>query len=110
MKTTDKFTYVSKWGKKIEGCHFFTYDYWNENNYLEIRDSSDETYIVCSVNGQRMNNRDEITIKNYSENEGMVKFLQDMGIIEKEPIDIEHRGCSLLPTYKLTESGKELFG
>lgn len=110
MKTTDKFDYTSNWGKTYKDCNFVVGEYSNNfNNYLGIVNDIEGEIITCSVNCNRVNSKDEIGIKNYSENEGMVKFLQDIGIIEDEPIAVEHSGFVLVPYYKLTKSGIELF-
>ena len=107
MKTTDTFTYVSAFGTEFPNCHFSVGQYFNDNNALFIVDD-DGRVVTCSVNGYRINKSDEIGIKNWSENEGVVEFLTKMGIIG-EKVAEEPSGFVTIPYFKLTESGKELF-
>ena len=108
MKTTDTFTFVSGYGAtKYPNCHFSIAHYFNGNNALFI-DDDEGRVVTCSVNGSRINEADEIGIKNWSENVGVVEFLAKMGIIG-EKVAEEPSGFVTIPYYKLTESGKELF-
>lgn len=107
MKTTDKFTFVSAYGTKYPNCHFSVKHFLNNNKALFIED--DEGQVVnCSVNGSRINEEDEIGIKNWSENRGVVEFLSKMGIIG-EKVAEEPSGFVNILYFKLTESGMELF-
>ena len=107
MKTTDKFTFVSAYGTEYPNCHFSTKHYLNNNKALLIED--DEGQVVnCSVNGYRINGENEIGIKNWSENRGVVEFLTKMGIIG-EKVAEEPSGYVTILYFKLTESGMELF-
>lgn len=108
MKTTDTFTFVSAYGTEYPNCHFSVGRYFNGNNALLIDDDNEDLGITCSVNGSRIHKADEIGIKNWSENEGMVEFLTKMGIIG-EKVAEEPSGFVVIPYFKLTESGKELF-
>ena len=107
MKTTDTFTFVSGYGKEYPNCHFSVGVYCNENKALFI-DDDEGCVVTCSVNASRINDADEIGIKNWSENVGVVEFLTKMGIIG-EKVAEEPSGFVTIPYYKLTESGKELF-
>ena len=107
MKTTDTFTFVSGYGTEFTNCHFSVGLYLNDNKALFIVDDKGRV-VTCSVNGSRINEADEIGIKNWSENVGVVEFLAKMGIIG-EKVAEEPSGFVTIPYYKLTESGKELF-
>ena len=101
----EKFTY-----KNYENCSFETSKYFITNN-KGLMIVNDEGHIAtCSVNGSRVLNADEIGIKNWSENVGMVNFLVDMGIIDNEPFSCEDSGWVQILYFKLTEKGKALWG
>lgn len=109
MKATTRFTYTSKYAS-YPNCIFHCSTYTNSGNkYLSISSEEEGPICTCSVNGSRLNAPNEIGIKNYSENEGMVDFLVSMGIIEPTPVDTEHSGWVEIPYFKLTKSGMELF-
>lgn len=108
MKKTDSFTYKSKFGTVYNNCFFEIGSYRTTGNH-SISIVDDEGVIChCTVNAQRVNEPDEIGVKDYSENEGMVDFLISMGIIEEKPFTIEHSGFVTIPYFKLTKSGLEL--
>lgn len=107
MKTTDTFTFISAYGTEYPNCHFSIAHYFNGNKALFI-DDDDGRVVTCSVNGYRVNEADEIGIKNWSENDGVVEFLTKMGIIGEQVAE-EPSGFVSIPYFKLTESGKELF-
>ena len=107
MKTTDKFTFVSGYGTKYPNCHFSVRHFLNDNKALLIEDDEGQV-LNCSVNGSRINADDEIGIKDWSENCGVVDFLTKMGIIG-EKVAEEPSGFVTILYFKLTESGKELF-
>lgn len=109
MKITQSFTFENAHGVKVANCFFRVNRYATTGNLaLTIWDEEGQ-YTSCTVNGTRKNGDFEIGIKDYSENEGMVEFLQKMGIIENDPVDAEQSGFIVIPYYKLTESGKELY-
>lgn len=78
-------------------CKTFNYKNYNNctfcvNSYLynkmamaiQIIDENEETICTCSVyRNDYMYYPGSATIKNYSENSGMTKFLQKLGIIEQ---------------------------
>lgn len=107
MKTS-KFTYVSHLGTEYKNCNFIVNKYGTGNIALLIWNKVDGIITRCTINGRRVNGPYEIGVKDYSENKGMVKFLQGLGIIENTPIDIEESGWVSIPYYKLTEKGKKL--
>ena len=107
MKTTDTFTFVSAYDTEYPNCHFSIGQYYNGNKALFIYDDYCQV-TTCSVNGERINEADEIGIKGWSENKGVVEFLTKMGIIG-EKVAEERSGFVTIPYFKLTESGKELF-
>lgn len=108
MKKTDSFTYTSKFGTVYNDCFFVIGSYETTGNHA-ISVANDEGLICyCTVNAQRVNKPDEIGVKNYGENEGMMDFLIGMGIIEKKPFTFEHSGFVMIPYFKLTDSGLEL--
>jgi hypothetical protein len=109
MKKTDSFTYTSKFGTVYNDCFFEISSYTTTGNHaISIFNEEEGMICTCTVNAQRVNEPDEIGVKNYSENEGMVDFLIGMGIIEKKPFTFEHSGFVMIPYFKLTDSGLEL--
>lgn len=109
MKTTDKFTYTSKHAT-YENCMFCVNRYVNNYNLaLSIYSENEGPITTCTINTEHISKADEIGVKDYSENVGMVNFLKHMGIIEGDPVHIQNSGWVEIPYYKLSESGKELF-
>jgi hypothetical protein len=109
MKTSDKFTYTSKYAT-YENCMFCVNKYVHTKNLaLSIYSEEEGPITTCTINTDHVSKGDEIGVKNYSENEGMVDFLKNIGIIEGEPVHVQNSGWVEIPYYKLSESGKELF-
>lgn len=94
-------------------CHFYTNRYKTTGNlYVAIMDAEGSPYITVSVNPPNdfKLTDDFICVKDYSENEGMVDWLKEQGLIEGEPKLKIASGFVLLPVYKLSAKGKEAFG
>lgn len=101
-----KFDYKTKWGETYRDCFFVWGNYENNGNIaLVIKNEEEGVICTCSVNSNRVNGENEIGIKDYSENEGMVDFLVSMGIIESEPFYRENSGFVTIPYFKLTQKG-----
>lgn len=101
-----KFDYKTKWGTTYKDCFFVWDNYRNNGNIaLMIENEEEGSICTCSVNANRVNGENEIGIKDYSENEGMVDFLVSLGIIEAEPFYRENSGFVTIPYFKLTQKG-----
>lgn len=61
--------------------------YHNGNPSLEAFTPDGEPFMRCSVNPPYVLPEGQIAIKDWSENEGIDKDLQQLGIISKEPVD-----------------------
>jgi hypothetical protein len=107
MTTDETFTFRNKWSE-YPNCKFVTNRYQNNNLALQIVDDED-VIATCTVCTGKVTDETTIAIKDYSENEGMVDFLQSLDIIEKTPTYIERSGWVTIPYYKLTLNGQELF-
>lgn len=86
----------------------------NGNNALMIVVTDEEgneiePYCVCSVNPGKSIPEDQIAVKDYSENKGMVDFLRAEGIIEGDPTESISSGFVTIPVFRLSGKGKELF-
>ena len=103
------FTYKSKYGT-YKDCQFVIGYYENGNLGIEIRSNTEGAIARVTVNPDIPISIDEIAIKDYSENEGMVDWLLSMNIIEEEPIREIESGWVTIPVHKLTAHGKELLG
>jgi hypothetical protein len=91
-------------------CYFVPSRYSSNNNLALKIESEDKGLIcVCTVNPDEKLSDDVICIKNYSENEGMVEFLKNMGIIGDMVKVIPSGWVELYDVYELTEHGKEIF-
>ena len=103
------FTFKTKYAE-YQNCYFHPNTYHTTGNKaLSIYNRENGTICVCTVNGSRILKSDEIGIKNWSENEGIDKFLIEMGIVEDKPFDYESIGFVEIPYYKLTEKGLNIF-
>lgn len=100
-------TFKTKYGE-YPNCEFVTAHYNNGNLALQVVSRDEGTIAVCTVNPGQTVTHDAIAVKNYSENEGMVKTLTDMGIIGKELYRIQS-GWVEIPVHELTKNGLELF-
>lgn len=101
-----RFDYKTKFGKTYEDCYFVWDNYRNNGNIaLMVMNEIEGDIAICSVNGNRVNGENEIAIKDYGENEGMVDFLVSLGIIEAEPFYRENSGFVTIPYFRLTQKG-----
>jgi len=111
MTTNDKFTY-NCFGNPHE-CQFAIGEYGNGNLALEIIGAEGtkwegEPIARVTVNPDQAVPNDCIAIKDYSENEGMVEFCQNLGIIAERVTTISS-GWVEIPVYKLSDAGLEIF-
>ena len=92
-----------------ENCQWNARQYGNGNLALQVVD--DEGVIcTCTVNpGERVDDG-RVAIKDYSENEGMVDTLLEMGIIKGKPLYTIPSGFVQIPVYELTDKGLSLWG
>ena len=71
--------------KKYKNCYFEVgnYFYNSQSMFIEIKNKKEGNIATATVNMPGyLYLPDTATIKNYSENSGMTKFLQKLGIIE----------------------------
>ena len=105
----EKFTLKLACGE-FENCWFECGKYNEPKNlYLAVH-NKDGVMCVCTINDGEYNGDDCITVKDYSENEGMTRFLMDKGIINYNDVrKIKFSGYVCLQTFGLTAKGKMLF-
>jgi hypothetical protein len=83
--------------------------YGNGNKAVQLMDAEDGSPVmIATVNLGNRNPDDLITIKNYSENEGVLEFLQEIGFVG-EVDHYEQAGWVEVPVCKLTDEGKKFF-
>lgn len=93
-----------------ENCEWSARQYGNGNLALQVVSEEDGPICVCTVNpGERVDDG-RIAIKDYSENEGMVDTLLEMGIIKGDPLYTIPSGWVQIPVYELTDKGLALWG
>lgn len=100
-------TFKTKYGE-YPNCEFKTGQYGNGNLALQVESLDEGPICTCTVNPDEVVTHDAIAVKNYSENEGMVDTLTEMGLIGEELYSIPS-GFVSIPVHKLTEKGLELF-
>lgn len=82
--------------------------YGNGNTAIQlVEKESREPVATATVNGDRINNDNEVGIKDWSENEGMTRALVDAGVIDFMPVDIEPSGFVMIGYYELTNNAVE---
>ena len=76
--------------------------HYNEpmNNAIIMINSDDERVAVCSTNLDLELSKNEVFIKNYSENEGMLDFLIKNGVV-KAPKKCVDSGFAMIPICEL---------
>ena len=89
-------------------CHFVTGYYPNGNLALQVANPTLGHICTCTVNPGCTVPHDALAIKNYSENQGMVTTLTNMGIIGPELYRIPS-GWTQIHVHQLTEKGHALF-
>lgn len=99
--------YTSKYGT-YPNCYFRVGKYLNGNLAIEIWSNEEGPIVKVTINPDIKIPKGYIAIKNYSENEGMVEWLQSTGIIVDEPTQIIRSGFIEIPVYALTEYGKDI--
>jgi hypothetical protein len=72
----------------------------NDNTCLALYDKHDELITVCSVNTDLKLSRNEMAIKNYGENKGMLNWLINNGIVAL-PHNLIQSGFVLIPICKI---------
>jgi len=83
----------------------------NGEKAIELIDQEDHDSVAfATVNmPQEHLMNDEVFIKDYSENKGMVEALVEAGIIEEEPIRSAVSGFVTINAYKLTKEAMNLW-
>lgn len=71
-----------------------------KNNALVFLDSEDDPHATCSVNLDINLKSDEVLIKDYSENKGMLDFLISNNIVSN-PINAVESGYVTIPVCKI---------
>lgn len=89
-----------EWGKYV----------YTDNTAINlVEKGTGELITTVTVNLEDVKvDEDIIGVKDYSENEGMVKFLIDNELIETGFEMLEPRGFVLIPYYRLTDKAKKL--
>ena len=100
-------TFKTKYGE-YPNCEFKTGKYPNGNLALQVVSEDEGPITICTVNPGESVAHDAIAVKNYSENEGMVDTLTEMGVIGRELYSLQS-GWVVIPVLELTEKGLELF-
>ncbi|MYL57395.1 hypothetical protein GLW20_07735 [Virgibacillus halodenitrificans] len=82
--------------------------YGNGNTAIQILDKEvNQVVAVASVNGESVIGSELVGIKDWSENEGMVKALISANVIESELAFIEPTGFVAIKYYPLSEEAKQ---
>ena len=100
----------------FRGASGFSYDvrlvrgfYGNGNKALQLVDADDGSpVLIATVNLGARNLPGFITVKDYSENEGVLEFLQEIGFVA----DVDHyedSGYVTVPVCRLTPEGEKFF-
>jgi len=100
-------TFKTKYGT-YPNCEFVAGHYGNGNLALQVVSNDEGPVTTCTVNPGEVVPPNAIAVKNYSENDGMVNTLKEMGIIGRELYSIPS-GWVEIPVFELTEKGLELF-
>lgn len=96
------FTYKSRYGT-YENCCFQSGMYENGNTAIEIWSPMEGPITKVTFNTSIRLPHDQIAVKDYSENYGMVDWLQSMGFIEDTPVRIIRIGFAEIPVYQMTD-------
>ncbi len=100
-------TFKTQYGEYPD-CEFVTGYYPNGNLALEVAIKDEGPLCTCTVNPGHTIGHNAIAVKNYSENEGMVDTLTEMGIIGRR-LYLIRSGWVEIPVHELTEEGLALF-
>ena len=92
-----------------ENCEWSARQYGNGNLALQVV-NNEGVVCTCTVNPGERVDAGRIAIKDYSENEGMVDTLLEMGIIQGKPVYSIPSGWVQIPVYDLTAKGLSLWG
>lgn len=109
MKTTKgAFTLKTKYANNY--CFLQVTRYVANGNLCLIAydDMTEEEVMRLTVNPSVKLTDDEICIKTYSENEGLLECLIEQGLIDPMPERSFASGFVMLPVHRLTEKGKAL--
>ena len=102
----NKFEFKSKYAT-YKDCYFQVGHYQNGNLALEIWNNTEGCINRPTVNPDVKIPTTHIAVKDYSENEGTVDALKDLGIIEGDPTQIIRSGWVEIPVYALTSMAYE---
>lgn len=82
--------------------------YGNGQNAIQFMDETGIPYFVATVAVDEHIESDELAIKSYSENEGVLEWMIKNEIVQ-EPHRFVQSGFVLIPVCKLTEDAKSIF-
>ena len=91
-------------------CAIRARKYNNGNLAIELLEAeTGDHFTTCTVNvGKIDDSLNAVAVKDYSENEGMLDFLKENGLVGDTLYTVQS-GFVIVPVVKLTESGLELF-
>ena len=75
--------------------------YGNGNRAISLFTDSGEPYATATVNIPMALNSDEVAIKDYSENIGVLDFLIESNVIEPQAIDYYELPYAIVPIHRL---------
>lgn len=104
-----EFKYKSKYAT-YDRCIFQVGRYPNGNLAVEIWSQTEGPVNRVTVNPDVPLSDDMIAIKDYSENEGMVESMVELGIIIEPAFMTIQSGWVEIPVHMLTEKGKQMLG
>jgi hypothetical protein len=101
----ETFTYTSEFGETYKDCYFVQSKYPNGNLKLDIwgiipEDGNwNQPISTVTVNVGKQP-KTQIAIKSYGENEGMLEFLQTLGLVG-QPVMLERSGYVTIPVCEI---------
>jgi len=79
----------------------------NGNTAIVLKGEEGSIFTVATVNTGRQESSNVVGIKNYGENTGIVKSLQDAGVITDKVVREEASGYVKIPYYELTVAAEK---
>lgn len=90
-------------------CELKFGQYMNGNTAIQlVEKGTGQPVANATVNGDRINNDNEVGIKDWSENNGMAAALVDADVIDFMSVDIEPSGFVIIGYYELTDKAVEV--
>ena len=84
--------------------------YGTGNTAIRLLDSNNNPYTTCTINLPDMDlETNQVAVKNYSENEGMLDALLKAEIVQ-EPLRFVRSGSTVIPICNLTKPASVLAG